>query len=119
MFSAGKLFSQDTITYSRLSKEQYSSWKQIEDKWLKEKFYPFLKKEKIKLSCGGCTSAVIWVVFKKTDRTTYEIIYNKKCGSEFKGKQLAELKRLLDQIQLPEEFNNTYLKVYLGSALKC
>ncbi|MCE3258435.1 MAG: hypothetical protein K0S12_76 [Bacteroidetes bacterium] len=87
---------------------------------MKDQFYPFLKKEKIKLNCGHCTSAVVWVVFKKENgKTSNTIVTNKKCGSEFKGKQLEELKKLLDQISLPELFDGKHVKVHLGSALKC
>ncbi len=119
-YSFLNLISQDTLLYSNLSKSQYSSWKEIENNWLKEKYYPFLKKEKIKLNCSGCESAYVQLVFKKdSSQTKYTIIKTKQCGEAFKGKLLLELKKILNQIILPEEFNNTIFKTQLGSALKC
>jgi hypothetical protein len=120
VFKISGIVSQDTLTYATLSKAQYSSWKNIEQKWLSEKYYPFLKKEKIKLSCAGCESVYVWLVFKKDNsNTTYDIIKSKKCGGDFTGRLLSELKKLLNEIILPVEFNNTVFRTSIGSALKC
>jgi hypothetical protein len=111
---------QDTLSYATFSETQYSAWKNIEQKWLTEKYYPFLKKEKIKLSCASCTSASAWVCFSRANAvTTFKILENKKCGQPFKGKQLTELKKLVGEIKLPPEFDNTRIKVLLGLTLKC
>jgi hypothetical protein len=113
-------FSQDTIYYSSLSKPQYETWKQIEERWIKEKYYPFLKREKIKLTCSGCESAYVWLAFKKDSLTTnYTILKAKKCGEELNEKTLNNLKKILNQITLPKEFNHTIFKTRLGVALKC
>lgn len=120
IFTCCKVVAQDTLSYSTLNNEQYKTWKGIEEKWLTEKYYPFLKKNKIKLNCANCYAAYVMVAFKRDSaNTTYTILRNKKCGDEFKGKQLTELKNLLQQIILPEEFKNTILKSHLGSVLKC
>lgn len=121
IFLLGKsAFSQDTLSYSNLSKEQYSSWKTIEDKWMNETFRPYLAKRKIKLSCNGCESVYISLVFKKdTINTTYQVIRTRKCGAPFPKLQMNEVKLLLEEIKLPQEFNNTLFKVNLGLVLKC
>ena len=111
---------QDTLTYATFNEAQYNAWKTIEQKWLNEKYYAFLKKEKIKLSCASCSAALAWVLLSKNDAvTSFKILENKKCGREFTGKQLASLKKLIGEIKLPEEFNNTKIKVLLGLSLKC
>ena len=112
--------SQDTLTYSKMSTAQYRTWDSTERKWRTEKFMPFLKRENIKMDCAKCTSVYVWLVFKiDSGGTKYKIIKNKKCGDEFKGRQLKELERLLNEIKLPVLFINTYFKVMLGNGLKC
>lgn len=116
----GKIVSQDTLSYSTISNAQYKAWKPIEEKWIKETFRPYLEKRKIKLSCLGCESVYLGVVFKKDSaNTTYTIIWTRRCGAPFSKNQLLEIKLLLNEIKLPEEFNNAIFKVNLGQALKC
>lgn len=111
---------QDTLSYATFNEVQYKAWKTIEQQWITEKYYPFLKKEKIKLSCASCTSASAWVYFAKENSVTiFKILQSKKCGQPFKGKQLAELKRIIGEIKLPAEFENTRIKVLLGLSLTC
>lgn len=111
---------QDTLSISSLSKQQFSQWKGIEDKWKTEKFQPFLKTERIKLTCAGCSSVYIRLVFKKSGQiTTFIITKTKKCGEEFNAKQLKTIRKLLDEIKLPEEFNESIFKIQIGIGLSC
>lgn len=120
LFCFRNISAQDTLTYATFTDTQYKAWKTIEQNWLHERYYPFLKKEKIKLSCASCTTASVWVMFeKKEGETTFSLLKNVKCGRQFEGKQLSSLKKLMGEIKLPEEFNNTKIKVLLGLALKC
>lgn len=120
LFTGVKIFSQDTLTYSNLSKEQYSTWKVIEDKWIKEQLRPYLKKRKIVLNCAGCESVYLGIVFTKDSlTTTYKVIWTRRCGAPFSKLQMNEIRLMINEIQLPAEFSNTTFKVNLGLALKC
>ena len=111
---------QDTLTYSKMNNEQFRAWDEVESNWKKEHFQPFLKKEKIKLDCGKCTSVYVSVIFRRDSvKTSYELMKTWKCDDEMKGRQLYEMKKILGEIKLPELFDNYYLKVMLGSRLKC
>jgi hypothetical protein len=113
-------FSQDTLSYASLSKAQYEAWKKVEQEWLSEKFQPFLKRKKVKLSCAGCSSAMVWLTLKRSEGVTVAVVTGtRKCGGEFEGKALEELTKLAGELRLPEEFGNSVLTVSLGLALKC
>lgn len=113
-------FSQDTLISSSLSAQQQNDWKTEYGNWLKNKFYPFLKKEKIKPSCAGCSSVYAIVVFKKTGEVTVnQIIESRKCGTPFKGKQLKALQTIISELFLPDSFGRSYFSVKMGSFLKC
>jgi hypothetical protein len=114
------IFAQDTIDIVSLSSEQYKAWKPIEDNFLKEQFYPFLIKEKIKLNCSGCESATIGIYLKNsTLKTEYKIESAIKCDKPFSKQQLKQIEQMLLTIKLPRQFNSKVFFVKLGSRLKC
>jgi hypothetical protein len=119
-YSCHSALSQDTLTYSNLSPEQHSDWKKEYDNWLKNKFYPFLKKEKIKTSCAGCSSVYAIVVFKRIGEITMNtIVESGRCGKPFKGKQLEQLQIIINELFLPDSFKRSFFSVKIGSFLKC
>lgn len=119
-FFTNRFFCQDTLTYSSLNSQQKSDWNKVYNAWLTNKFYPFLKKEKIKTNCAGCSSVYVSVVFKRYGEiTANEIIKTSKCGRAFKGKQLTELQVLLNELFLPDSFERSFFSVQMGAFLKC
>ena len=111
---------QDTLSYSKMSSEQFTSWNKTESDWKQKEYIPFLKMFKIKLNCGTCTSIQSHLIIKRVSgKTEVTILSQRICGDQNVTKKWKELKRRIEKIQLSELFEGQVLKVQLGSALKC
>lgn len=111
----------DTITTSNFTHQQWEQWNKIETEWRTAKFYPFLKKHKLKNSCAHCYSIHFEVLFKidSLGNNTPILIKTYACGKPFTGKQKKEMIILLSTIVFPVEFRNGLLKMRIGNTLKC
>lgn len=111
----------DTLQVFQFSKAQEASWDSIQETWNKTYFQPFLKKNKIKITCAHCTKvfAVMALNIDSSGICTPVLIRGKVCSREYTKKELAELEKSLLKIRFPHEFYNTILKLYLGRVLSC
>ncbi len=104
-----------------LSDGQRKDWTKAKDNWQQTYFLPFLKKQKIKMSCASCASVYINVSFEVMDdgHAHAKVVWTKKCGSEFSAKQIKELEKLLYNFQFMPGLYNTKFIARLGTSLKC
>lgn len=111
----------DTIEAYLLDKEPKEQVKTAAENWERTYFDPFLKKNKIRLSCAHCTSVFFEAVFKIQDEghAHYTITRTKKCGTDFTHKQLKEIEKMLIQLSLPGSLKGKLIRIRFGNALKC
>ncbi len=123
IFSSFVSFAQvkDTITIKNISAELFKEWQIIEKDWIKNEFSPFLKRNKIYLSCAKTTKAYIDVVFNVLEdgHIHAKIVHNVKGGSQFNAKQLASLEKSLYRITFSSAWTNSICKMRMGLILKC
>lgn len=113
--------SKDTLTFQNLDYKEMNLWDSIERKWYQNHFNLFLKKNKIKISCGGCSRFIMDVYFEihEDGHCHPKLILAQKCYAELTAKQRIELLKLLMLIEFPEPFYNRNYRFKMGRALKC
>lgn len=104
-----------------LNEQQRSEWYKSKRNWEEKYFTPFIKKQKIKLSCASCASVYIDVHFAimEDGHTHVKILQTKKCGTVFNAKQIAELEKLLFNIEFSPILYNTKFCGRIGKGLSC
>lgn len=119
--SSAQSLSGDTLPEYSFSKMQRAEWDSLEMIWMKKKFNPFLKKNKIKITCASCDAVYIEVYAEvgSDGQCKATLLKGRKCASEFTKAQKDEMERSLMQLAFPASFYNTSLLLRLGRHLKC
>jgi len=105
-----------------LKDEEYKKWRDISDDFNHKKYLSCLKKQKLKMNCGNCTSIFIDVVLN-IDETgklnSFEIIKENICTYKI-GKKLKKcFMEDFEKMTFPEESKNKSIEIRLGTGLKC
>ena len=118
---SGQNSSGDTLFFGSFSYKEMNLWDSIEKQWNQKYFNPFLKKNKIKISCGGCSRFIIKTYFEIDEKGAghAKLLVAERCSGPIPKKQFNELSKLLQQIIFPAEFHNKKYKLSMGRVLKC
>jgi hypothetical protein len=127
LFFTFPLFPQNTVIHPvvkeyELTAAQYKIWTEIKKEWFKNEYPHCLKKRNLKLTCAGCESIFIRIIFTINKNGILEEIENvseKVCGGKADNK-LKEcfLKNFKTKI-FPDELRNMKIEITLGTGLKC
>lgn len=113
----------DTIVkYYQLPSSQYKTWKLLEDEWMKNEYGKILKENKLKMTCSGCESIFMDVVFTidaQGKLSATKTLKTRKCAGEFSKKLEERFLKWFLQRSFPAELYNTKFEVRLGTGLKC
>jgi len=120
------LFAQETNDctpkYYQLTSDQYKAWKSIEDEWMKKEYRTILKENKLKMTCAGCESIYMDVVFIVDTRGTLiqtKTLKTRKCAGEFSKKLEERFLKWFLNFSFPAQLYNLKFEVRLGTGLKC
>jgi hypothetical protein len=111
----------DTLDLYSLPQEIRFQVNDSSQKWEQNCFTPFLKRNRIKLSCAHCNSVFVEAVFRLQEggHSHFVITRQKKCGQSFSKTQLKEIEKMLLNLQLPESVRGKLIRLRFGNSLKC
>jgi hypothetical protein len=111
----------DTLSKIDFSARQKTAWDSIETIWYKKQFAPFLKKNKIKISCATCDGVYLDFVLQIHDdgHCHPKLVKNRKCEAHLTRTEIAEMEKFFMLLNFPACFYNAVLEVRLGRYLKC
>jgi hypothetical protein len=111
----------DTLSSFDFSARQKTAWDSIETGWHKKQFQPFLKKNKIKISCATCDGVYLDFVFQvhEDGHCHPKLVRSMKCHKPLSRKEADDMEKFFMRMDFPPCFYNTTLSVRLGRYLKC
>lgn len=110
------------IKHYELKGKAYQQADSILNVFMKVEYPALLKKYKLKMNCGNCTSVFMDVVFfiePDGHIVDYVMVDSKKCGAEFDEEMQADFVFFFVQINFPPSLRDMHLQYRLGTSLKC
>ena len=118
----GQCASDSVTDISSMNQQQFSDWQDLFQTWEQTYLTSCLGQENIVLSCAGCESVYLRVVFC-TDSAGkvihYDIIRENLCGRMFSEGMKACFLEFFINLVWPVSLRQKNLEVLLGRGLKC